>query len=89
MAKNSNKSDQSSIRSKKQIYVFFKLQYLHRITTQIEKEIRDFLKHYEIRLIMSHSITTQIEKEIRDFLKHYETRLIMSHSTFNIGKSFP
>ena len=35
--------------------MFFKLQYLHQISTQIEKEIRDFLKHYEIRLVMSHS----------------------------------
>ena len=35
--------------------MFFKLQYLHRISTQIEKEIRDFLKLYEIRLVMSHS----------------------------------
>ena len=53
--KNLNKSDQLSKRSNKQIFVFFKLQYLHRISTQIEKEIRDFLKHYEIRLVMLHS----------------------------------
>ena len=53
--KNLNKSDQSTKRSNKQILVFLKLQYLHRISTQIEKEIRDFLKHYEIRLVMSHS----------------------------------
>ena len=54
--KNLNKSDQLSKRSNKQIYVFFKLQYLHRISTQIEKEIRDFLKSYKIRLVMLHSI---------------------------------
>ena len=53
--KNLNKSDQSRKRFNKQIFVFFKLQYLHRISTQIEKEIRDFLKHYKIRLVMSHS----------------------------------
>ena len=29
--------------------------YLHRKSTQIEKEIRDFLKHCEIKLLMSHS----------------------------------
>ena len=48
-----NKSDQSTKRSNKQMFVFLKLQYLHRISTQIEKEIRDFLKHYEIRLVVS------------------------------------
>ena len=42
--KNPNKSDQSRKRSNKQIFVFFKLQYLHRISTQIEKEIRHFFK---------------------------------------------
>ena len=54
--KNLNKCDLSTKRSNKQIpvLVFFKLQYLHRISTQIEKEIRDFLEHYEIRLEMSH-----------------------------------
>ena len=57
MDKNLNKSDQSSKRSYKQIYVLFKLQYLHRISMQIKKEIRDFskLEKYEIRLVMSHS----------------------------------
>ena len=35
--------------------MFFKLQYLHKISTQIEKEIRDFLKHYEIRLVTAYS----------------------------------
>ena len=55
MDKNLNKSDQSSKRSNRQIYVVFKLQYLNRISTQIEKEINDFLKHYEIRLVMSYS----------------------------------
>ena len=53
--RNLNKSDQLGRRSNKQIFVFLKLQYLHRISSQIEKEIRDFLKHYEIRLVMSHS----------------------------------
>ena len=53
--KNLNKSDQSRKRSNKQIFVFFKLQYLHQISTQIEKEIRNFVKRYEIRLVMSHS----------------------------------
>ena len=31
----------------------FKLQNSHQIFTQVEKEIRDFLKHYDIRLVMS------------------------------------
>ena len=40
--KNLNKSDLSTKRSNKHVFVFFKLQYLHRISTQIEKEIRFF-----------------------------------------------
>ena len=34
--------------------VFFKLQFIDRISMQIEKEIREFLCAYEIKLIMSH-----------------------------------
>ena len=55
MDKNLNKSDKSSKRSNKQVYMFFKLQCFFRISTQNEKEIKDFLKHYEIRLVMTHS----------------------------------
>ena len=40
--KNLNKSDLSTKRSNKQILVFFKLQYLHRIFTQIEKKLEIF-----------------------------------------------
>ena len=74
MDQNLNKYDQSSKRSNKQMYMFFKLLYLHRISTQTEKEIRDFLKHYEIRLEMSHS-TFNIGK-----LFSYEDRQSVSHS---------
>ena len=48
MDKNLNKCDRVNIRSNKQKYVIFKLLYLHRISTQIENTIRDFLKHCEI-----------------------------------------
>ena len=34
--------------------VFFKLQFIDRISMQIEKEIREFLCAYDIKLIMSH-----------------------------------
>ena len=34
--------------------VFFKLQFIDRISMQIEKEIREFLCPYDIKLIMSH-----------------------------------
>ena len=74
ISKNLNKSDQSRKRSNKQIFVFFKLQYLHRISTQIEKEIRDFLKHYKIRLVMLHS-TFNIGK-----LFPYKDRQSLLHS---------
>ena len=74
MDKNLNKSDQSSKRSNKQIHVFFKLQYLHRISTQIEKKIRNFLKHYKIRLVMSH-FTFNIRK-----LFSYKDRQSILHS---------
>ena len=49
--------------------MFFKLQYLYRISTQIEKEIRDFLKHYEIKTKISHS-TFNIEYKNRQFVLH-------------------
>ena len=54
--------------------MFFKLQYLHRVSTQIEKKIRDFLKRYEIRLVMSHS-TFNIGK-----LFPYKDRQSLLHS---------
>ena len=34
--------------------VFFKLQFIDRISMQIEKEIREFLYAYDIKLIMFH-----------------------------------
>ena len=34
--------------------VFFKLQFIDRISMQIEKEIREFLCAYDIKLMMSH-----------------------------------
>ena len=74
MDKNLSKSDQSRKRFNKQIFVFFKLQCLHRISTQTEKEIREFLKHYKIRLVMSHS-TFNIGK-----LFPYKDRQSLLHS---------
>ena len=53
--------------------MFFKLQYLQRISTQIEQEISDFLKHYELTLVMSHS-TFNIGK-----LFPYKDRQSLSH----------
>ena len=52
------------------------MQYLHRISTQIRKKIRDFLKHYKIRLLilMSHS-TFNIGK-----LFPYKDRQSLLHS---------
>ena len=74
MDKNLNKPDQPSKRCNKQICVFFVLQYLHRISKQIEKEITDFLKHYKITLVMSHS-TFNIGK-----LFPYKARQSVLHS---------
>ena len=34
--------------------VYFELQFIDRISIQIEKEIRDFLCAYDIKVIMSH-----------------------------------
>ena len=41
----------NSLRS---IVYFFKLQFIDRISMQIEKKIREFLCAYDIKLIMSH-----------------------------------
>ena len=56
---NRNQKPDAKLRSNQQLQskkhcVLFKLQFLDRISMQIEKEIRKFLCAYDIKLIMSH-----------------------------------
>ena len=47
-------SDQPERNGDKPKLVFFKLQYIDRISLQIEREIREFLKLFNVKLIFSH-----------------------------------